>query len=261
MSDSKHRKPLSSSNARNLLISLEKLKLEHEELINLVESNPEKLSSQLAPIPAWFSYFDHPLISFLYVFLQTLDIIETFEKLAGSEDPNTMIIQSMLAGIESPLDPNTLSLEKKSKILSMLSALESNIDSYMQYGLSLNALLEKSSEDDAHLFKAIRIDRTVISCTSIAVRITEAEMRGDSEFFKKLSKALTQTKPQRSSEELDFLRFFLAAFEESGTFASMSHEDLYSLLVEDLQLYPDTGKDPMSGMIKQKHKVRSMHRK
>lgn len=99
------------------------------------------------------------------------------------------------------------------------------------------------SGDDNAFFKAVRIDRSILTCPTFAARLARAEFRHESGFFKKLRYAL-KGKIEKQDARYHYLRFFLALLDELGVLDKLSMEDRYKLLAEDFRLYDRTGKDP-----------------
>ena len=87
------------------------------------------------------------------------------------------------------------------------------------------------------MFKAVRVDRAIISCPPIAHRIAKAELRGETRFFTKLRKALTGK--LQVNQGYDTLRFLLIALNEAGGLDSLSGDDRFNLFCKQLKAYPN----------------------
>ena len=75
-------------------------------------------------------------------------------------------------------------------------------------------------------------------------------IENDGEFFDHLAKAIKGTRPKRPLEKFDDLRFMIELLDRSVGLKNISQKKIYNLLVEDLELYPETGKDAMKGFEK-----------
>ena len=110
------------------------------------------------------------------------------------------------------------------------------------YGATMDQLLKKAKYDDEALFKAVRVDRSVITYPGIAARIARAEMEGDEKFFNDLGTALKAKKAK--AQEYAYLRIILAALQQASGLESLTMKEAYELLAVELKLYPQTGESP-----------------
>lgn len=109
----------------------------------------------------------------------------------------------------------------------------------MVYQKPLSRLVEEvRAGKDKSLFDAVRIDRTIIACPTIAHRISLAEFEGDQDFFKKLQNALKGTPQKHWAYYYDRLRYIMVALIETGA-GSLNGEGLEHLFVDHLGLFPD----------------------
>jgi hypothetical protein len=110
----------------------------------------------------------------------------------------------------------------------------------MLFQRSMSALVQEVREDDNmdSLFNAIRVDRAVMNCTTIADKIARAELQGDKRFFQRLRNALKGPTQKHWARYCD-LRYSLFVLRELG-FKSLSDAQLEKLLVHTLKVYPDT---------------------
>jgi len=107
----------------------------------------------------------------------------------------------------------------------------------MLYKRSLCALVAEIREgDDNALFDAVRVDRSAVSCPTIAARISQAELLGEKRFFLRLRSALKGPSKKHWEGYRD-LRYSLAVLREMG-FDQLSDAELEHLLVDVLKVYP-----------------------
>lgn len=97
---------------------------------------------------------------------------------------------------------------------------------------------EVRSGHDKSLFDAVRIDRSMVACPSIAHRISMAELHGDQRFFLHLKKAL-KGPSRKHIIGLEEMRYMLQILAEAGP-DRLSDENLEALFVDQLRLYPRT---------------------
>ena len=106
----------------------------------------------------------------------------------------------------------------------------------MVYQRSLSALVEEVRQgDDRALFDAVRVDRSIVACPTIASRISRAELCEDREFFLRLKKAFKGLS-RKHWEAYNDLRYVLFVLREFGL-DKLSDEELEKLLVHELKVY------------------------
>jgi len=123
-------------------------------------------------------------------------------------------------------------------VVALFTALRRNVLSIMLFHRTLNAMVDevRNGNDDS-LFDAVRIDRSIITCPTFALRISKAEIRNDKKFFIRLRSSL-KGPSKKHWEAYKDLRYAFFILRESG-FNQMSDAQLEELLVHQLKLYPD----------------------
>lgn len=261
MDETLNRKPLSDESIQDLYKAIIKLDTESEVLDELILNGAGRFTSLNQGNLTWAPYYMLPWEVLLILFMDCFGVLEEIKKIVfESEDPNKAMLNYITSDPESPLDEDELSDEDALILFGMVQALSYNLIAYKQYGVPLNTMISRSKCDESYLFKAISIDRSAVSCPLIATRIAKAELDQDESFMNLLAKAITKTVPRRPKPEYDELTFITAALLESDTLSSKSQDDTYELLVNNLKLYPNTGKDPFSGLIKHIQKQRNITR-
>lgn len=86
-------------------------------------------------------------------------------------------------------------------------------------------------------FKAVRLDRSIITCPTFALRMARAELENDKSFFLHLRSAL-KGPSKKHWEAYNDLRYALYILRELG-FDQLSDAQLEDLLVHKLKLYPN----------------------
>lgn len=169
-----------------------------------------------------------------------LDFVKAASK---AKNPNRVILADFKADLTDDWDDCFPSLEDKQLLVSLTVALHRSILSVFLHQKSLSCLVAEVREGgpsaDRALFDAVRLDRSITACPTIAARISKAEFQNDKAFFQHLRNALKG--PSRKHwEGYRDLRFSFAVLREMG-FDSLSDDQLEHLFVDALMLYP---KDP-----------------
>jgi hypothetical protein len=100
----------------------------------------------------------------------------------------------------------------------------------------VKSVRDKGDEADDDFFKAVKIDRTVMTCKTFAKRIAKAELLSDKKFFAHLHKSLKGI-PNKQWEAYNDLRYGFAILRDCG-FDKLSDAQLEDLFVNKLGLYP-----------------------
>jgi len=112
------------------------------------------------------------------------------------------------------------------------------MQSMATYGRSISSLLQDVRENNNHdsLFKAIRMDRTVVGCSTAMRHLARAQIRSDKRFFKHLQAAL-KGPSKKPMIGLEPMRYVLLMLREMGL-NDLSEKDLEHLMVDLLKVYP-----------------------
>jgi hypothetical protein len=118
--------------------------------------------------------------------------------------------------------------------------------SLMAYGLYLNDVVGKVRENgkdaDSWLFRAIRIDLTVMGCSCVAERLSRAVMLDDQKFLSKVRAAMAGKLAKRDQKNYQKMRLVLDVLCETGA-PELSTDELYHLFREELNLVRDEAGD------------------
>lgn len=154
----------------------------------------------------------------------------------ASEDPQQFVLDRLNRTMD--LEPHPAF--ELQHLVGLAYSLQRTILSILLFQRSLSGLVQEVRETGNRdsLFKAIRIDRTAMSCPPIADRIALAELQGNKQFFRNLRSALAGPS-QKHWMALSDLRYALYVLRELG-FDKMSDDQLEQLLVHTLKVYPNT---------------------
>ena len=189
----------------------------------------------------WAPVYELKLVESCATLLYVLDKVDWIKSIAAAPDPQEAAL-AVLDDDDWPLEwkGGPGGAFSKADVFGLAVALQRNILSIMIYKQSVCGLIEDAREhdDDDALFKAIRVDRSVVSCPTGAARISNAEALGQKSFFIRLRSALKG--PSRKHwEGYRDLRYSLVVLRELGL-ESLNDDQLEHLLVKTLKVYPDT---------------------
>jgi hypothetical protein len=196
----------------------------------------EKLASIFESDCLWSEMYELPLEQFLIGVIGCIgemsDLIASFESTSPSQE---FIRRASQWGVEDEFKlPEGV---KERHVLVLVYALQRQILSIMLFNRSLSALVAEAAAGNLEsLFLAVRLDRSVVSCPSIALRIAKAQFLDDTRFFIHLRSALKGPRSKHWESYKD-LRFAFALIRGVG-FDALSDEQLETLLVDQLGLYP-----------------------
>lgn len=160
---------------------------------------------------------------------------------ASSADPEARVLQWGQNGgeLDQWFDANKDTLEKRCLIW-LVVVLQRNVLSIMLHHRPLSSFVEevrqgREGSDDA-FFKAVRLDRSILSCSTFSDRLARAELLQEKDFFLRLRSAL-KGPLKKHWEALQDLRYAIAILRDMG-FDSLSDAQLEDLFVNKLKLYP-----------------------
>lgn len=207
----------------------------------------EKIQILLASVGAWGAGYEIPYLKILAMFLVVTGLWEELADAARADDPQ----QAVLDLIESSWEPEHLTEEEEKQSIGLFLVVLGNQNSLKMFNQPLSDLVAKAAEgDEEAALQAVTVDRAAVQAEPIARLICRAQLAGDESFMNRLARAITRTKPRRPREDLDDVRFLLEMLDEAKGLENIAHKALYDVLIDDLEVYPDTGKDAMSGLKK-----------
>lgn len=222
---------------------LEDFHRESDELSSLLSTLPEDRLEALG-IGAFFwapvyelAFQEHSLwVTYL---IGKLDFVKAASK---ANDPNQVILEGFETDLPNDWEDRFPSLGDKQLLISLTVALQRSILSVFLHQKSLSCLVAEVREGgpnaDRALFNAVRLDRSITACPTLAARISKAELQNDKGFFQHLRSALKGPSRKHWIAYQD-LRFAFVTLREMG-FDSLSDDQLEHLFVDALKLYPNT---------------------
>ena len=220
---------------KSIRIGLGQLRALETEIQTEFQAKPEKLRGLLTPHFYWAALYERPFLDLLTALTITAGMSEEVLAMALLFDPQEAALRAIDGCIEDA--PN--SELNFSHIFTLLYAVTKSKECLMTYDLYLDELIAKiRGGNDQALFKAVRIDRSVVAAPTVADRITLAEIESDQEFFKTLGKAISAGPPKQAADYPD-LRYMLATLDAEGVLDKLTQEDEFRIFVVQLRVYPD----------------------
>lgn len=227
---------MSHNSAREIYARFHQLNDEVDELPDIAREKKEKVEELLGYCFPWSYWYQFPWKYSLGIFIILAGLEPLIREAAKSEQPHKPIFD-YLDTDPDPLNEAELSDEEKSVFISIFMSILHQLRSLSIFSIPLSDLVEKAKVDDNALLDAVVVDRSVVSCPSIAKRIQYAQLSNDEPFLNKLAKAITRTRPRRPESKYDDLRFMLVALDEIKEYAGATIQEKFDLLAVDLELF------------------------
>lgn len=230
---------LSLEQLQQLIGELPEIRKQRTELPEALKaSSKEKLADLIGDGIVWSNIYELSFVEHIAFLIMALDKVNLFISASQAADPQQVILDDMKQD-----DPEWTGGHEgkftKADLVGLVASVQRSVFSIMIYQRSLSALVAevRDGNDDA-LFNAIRLDRSMTSCPTIAQRISKAELLNDKHFFRRLIKA-HKGPSQKHWQSLQDLRYAFAVLRELG-FDKLSDAELEDLLVHKLKVYPNT---------------------
>ena len=225
---------------RELVKALPEIRSNMKELPELIRSTPrDKVDALLKEDFCWALAYEWPFLDSLALLILAMGRVDQLREAAHSADPQQAALDLMRTDELDDWDGGFMGLFDMSDVIALVTVLQRNILSIMLYHRPLSALVEEVRQDgnwQEAFFKAVRVDRSIISCPTFAVRLARAELENDKQFFLHLRSSLKGPSKKHWEAYYD-LRYALCILRELG-FNQMSDAQLEDLLVDKLKLYP-----------------------
>jgi len=205
--------------------------------------DPEKWNQIFPPSSNWTNIYLLSYPEHVCTLFHVMGVLEPI--LAISKTDQTKSKKDVIDFLESMGDFDEDDLPEDQSLASVILVfipLIKTLRSWMNYGKTLSTLVQEvQMGSDSSLFKAVRVDRAIISCPPIAHRIAIAELKGETRFFTKLQKSLSGK--LRVKQNFDTLRFLLIALNDAGGLQGLSGDEKFNLFCKELKVYPDRESD------------------
>lgn len=232
---------LTTEQFQTLVKELPEIRGQMKELPDLVRKVPkERLKEILAGDFEWSIVYEFPYEQVIALLILSLGQAKEVHAIAASPDPQQALIEWGKTDIPDNWNGGDGGAFTMSNVIGLLAANQRNILSIMLYHRTICSLVQSVREHgeaaDDDFFKAVKIDRTVMTCPTFAKRIAKAELIQDKDFFRHLNKSLKGI-PSKQWEAYNDLRYAFALLRECG-FIALTDAQLEDLFVNKLGLYP-----------------------
>ncbi|GAB3499484.1 hypothetical protein GCM10027399_24880 [Curvibacter fontanus] len=187
---------------------------------------------------SYSAVYELPFSQHLSMLIVALNRQGDVNEIAVSPDPQEAVLDLLRRRDEIEDDKPQHEAFSDSEVVALCYSLGRTMQSMATYGRSISSLLQDVRENSNHdsLFKAIRMDRTVIGCPTAMKHIAKAQIRDNNAFFKKLRSALVGPSKKEWSG-LDQMRYAFLTLRELEIH-NLSEASLEELMVDKLQVYP-----------------------
>lgn len=207
-----------------------------EEMRKLMQDAPDaKWNEVLKEDYSWAWAYEFPLVVHLALATYAFGLTEWLTEVSASPDPQQRVLDDFNTEILGDFHPDLEIQDGVGLVVSVTRTLQS----VLMYGRSLSALIQEVRDkgDLECLFKAIKMDRTVVNCPTVADRIAKAELQNDKAFFRRLSSAF-KGPSQKEWAGLAGMKFSFSVLRELEL-NDLSDDDLEQLMVHTLDVYKD----------------------
>lgn len=170
---------------KQLINKLPEIRGQMQELPDLLNSAPkDRVMGILDQGLYWADSYELSFQELLALLICALDCHQELHKAAQSDDP-TQAAFSMFQNVEYETWKGGLGgMFEIGDVVALFTALRRNVLSIMLFHRTLNAMVDEvRNGDDDSLFNAVRIDRSIITCPTFALRIAKAEIQNEKQFF------------------------------------------------------------------------------
>lgn len=185
---------------------------------------------------SWSWVYDLPFIVHLSIVVYAMNLGGWLSEVAADADPQQRALDDLRADLlGDDFHPDVPGQNGIGLVLSIIHTMQS----IALHGRSLSALLQDAHENNDMdcLFRAIKVDRTIVTCPSVADRIAKAELQNDKKFFIKLSNAF-KGPSNKEWAGLAKMKLSFSVLRELEMNA-LSDDELEHLMVHVLDAYKD----------------------
>ena len=228
---------LTAKQFKEFIGKLPEVREQRNELGRLLSNLPiEKFDKLMVSGFSWAEIYEGSFTEHVAVAILAFGQVKWLSNLATNGDPQQMLLDTWPCDIEEDTHPAF----EPQDLMGLAYSLQRTILSIMLFQRSISSLIQEVRDHDSldALFNAVRVDRTTVSCSTIADKIAKAEMRQDKRFFLRLRNALKGPTQKHWAAYCD-LRYSLAILRDLG-FSALSDVQLENLLVHQLKVDPNT---------------------
>ena len=229
---------LTADQFRDLIARLPELRRNRDEFGRLLTEVPrDKFDAFMIRDFNWGHVYENTFAEHISIAMTAFGMAQWSIDLSMAPDPQQKVLDEWPT---EDWEPDTHPGFELQDLIALTYSLQRTILSVMLFQRSMSGLIQEVRENDSMdaLFNAVRVDRTAMSCPTIADKIARAEMRQDKRFFLHLRNALKGPTQKHWLAYCD-LRYSLFVLRELG-FNALTDAQLENLLVHQLKVYPNT---------------------
>lgn len=202
----------------------------------------------------WAPLYELPFEKHLETFAKAVGLYQAIVEAGATNDPPGHMLKGAMS--ESVDDIKLADGVKLGHVIGFTISLERSLESLLVWGRYMNELVRAArGGDDASLFRAVRIDPSVVSCSSVAARISKAVALSDEKFLKALRGAM-EGRTGRQRKYLRAVRLAIQALHEAGV-SAISNKELRALFIRKLGIFTNSSKgNPEKALRKHFHAAR-----
>lgn len=249
---------LTADQFRDFIGKLPELRQKRDEFGRLLSDlSKDQFDSLMVSGFSWGEIYEYSFAEHVAIAMLAFGQLQWLNSLKDAPDPQQKILDSWPTEAD---EADTHPGFEVQDLMGLAYSLQRTVLSIMLFQRSLSGLIQEVRENDDMnaLFNAVRVDRTAMSCPTIADKIARAEMRQDKHFFLRLRNALKGPTQKHWQAYCD-LRYSLFTLRELG-FDRLSDAQLENLLVHTLKVYPNTpsAKKNLRAQYQQSRKIKTI---
>lgn len=228
---------LSREDLKLVLSLLPMLDQQRQGLQKDIADKPEKLGSLITSGFAWAHLYEAPFPQFLNAFLVVTGLRQEVARVSQVPEPVKALHASLIQADDVEWTRGEGGKYSTGDLVGYLHALIGNLDCLLIYGQYLNDLIVQARQGDLEaLFKAIRIDPSVVTTALARNLICISVIAGDNAFIEEVRKAMAG-KTGKQARYLQRFRFLVQVLREADALGLPTKQ--IEALMLDLKAYED----------------------
>ncbi|HCY16208.1 MAG: hypothetical protein A2Z93_11985 [Curvibacter sp. GWA2_64_110] len=208
----------------------------------------------LSVMPGGYGLYSHvyelPFMKHMELVIHALNRSDDIKEIASSADPEEAILEMLRKREDIHDKPHSSSFDDQA-VVTLVYSLSRSIQSLAMHGRSISSFIDevRKTGEQVPLLDAIRMDRSVMGCPTAMNVIAKAQLRGDTDFFNKLSNAMNGPSAKKWAP-LEPMRYAFLMLKEMGL-NNLSGAELEDLMVNRLKAYVPGAGDAQKNLMAQ----------
>lgn len=222
----------------DLVRKLPEIRTATQEVAQLAQTNPDRVKAFFGTCTSWAPVYELDFQKQIAYLITLLGMHGPFIEAAKTANPCKALLNITEDGAELDqwYETHKTTLNK-THFLWLLMVLQRNVVSIMFHHQSLGGLVDEVRRgNDEAFFKAVMVDRSILSCPTFGNRLAQAEFCGDKSFFIRVRRAI-KGPSQKHMATIGDIRYGIVVLREAG-FDSFTDDQLISFFVNN-RLYPN----------------------